>query len=154
MLWCLFIVSFPQWSPENMFLAATCVGNNCRCDSGRSQTSRCSQKEHANRNNAVARPKTRCKGPEPLRFLIWSLFGQRVLFNGEGGNRARTRQPMADRLEIIHGIAGRAAASESGGEVRLDEVYARSPRLLNIRRACPGTALLSQEVGLPLFDRR
>ena len=121
---------------------------------GRSQTSRCSQKEHANRNNAVARPKTRCKGPEPLRFLIWSLFGQRVLFNGEGGNRARTRQPMADRLEIIHGIAGRAAASESGGEVRLDEVYARSPRLLNIRRACPGTALLSQEVGLPLFDRR
>lgn len=92
--------------------------------------------------------------PKPLRFLIWSLFGQRVLFNGEGGNRARTRQPMADRLEIIHGIAGRAAASESGGEVRLDEVYARSPRLLNIRRACPGTALLSQEVGLPLFDRR
>lgn len=29
---------------------------------------------------------------------------------------------MADRLEIIHGIAGRAEASESGGEVRLDEV--------------------------------
>jgi len=68
-LQCLFIMSFHQWCTENVFHAATCVGN-CRCDSGRSQTSRCSQKEHANRNNAVARPKTRCKGPEPLRFLI------------------------------------------------------------------------------------
>jgi hypothetical protein len=120
----------------------------------RSQTSRCLQKEHANRNNATARPKTRRSGPEPLRFLIWSLFSRHVLFNGEGGNRARIHRPMAGRLEIIHEIAGRTAASESGGEVRLDRGYVRSPRLLNIRRACPGTALLSQEVGLPLFDRR
>lgn len=36
---------------------------------------------------------------------------------------------MADRLEIIHGIAGRAAACESGGEVRLYEAYSRSPRV-------------------------
>lgn len=87
---------------------------------GRGQTSRCSQKEHANRNNAVARPKTRTRTPSI--FNLVPLLSQRVLFNGEGGNRTRTRRPMVGRLEIIHEIAGRAAASESGGEVRFDEV--------------------------------
>jgi len=58
----------------------------------------------------------------PSIFNLVPLLSQRVLFNGEGGNRTRTRRPMVGRLEIIHGIAGRAAASESGGEVRFDEV--------------------------------
>lgn len=58
----------------------------------------------------------------PSIFNLVPLLSQRVLFNGRGGNRARTRQPMADRLEIIHEIASRAAATESGGEVRLDDV--------------------------------
>lgn len=61
------------------------------------------------------------EGLRPLVFLI-SLSSRKVLFNGEGGNRAQTSRPMRGRLEIIRGIAGRTAASESGGEVRLGEV--------------------------------
>ena len=61
------------------------------------------------------------EGLRPFVFLI-SLSSRKVLFNGEGGNRAQASRPMRGRLEIIRGIAGRTAASESGGEVRLGEV--------------------------------